>query len=406
MHASALLGVGLVAILVIGASACSPDESSSATQPDAATVAADGGGEERSQIIDRAPPREQDAASVDGEVNLPPFTPPYALPASGQALAIPIAGRNVANDIKPAPHGNGSWQYALFQSYGGGSFSADYSAAGAYVLAGMGGHNAAPCFGAAIFDFTTATWSYLPNGNGFDEARTNDVDRVTETNGSPYLELVNVSQGQMPAPAHNYLLQISPPRSVVGGPKGSIVRTVGAAQTENAWDSPQSHALDLATGLWTRASANLVKDVYDRTPYTDSLAAYDPTTKRIYYLLGEFSTAHKLAYLDLADGTWKSAGSFAEPPGSSTARTMFVDDARRLLLVIRGAGELWAFDLDDVASGPKKLNVSGTVPVRALRWDLYPTADGGDGAFYTFEGTGPVYTDPPYPLATLQRSIG
>ena len=36
-----------------------------------------------------------------------------------------IAGRNVANDVKPAPHSNISWQYSLFQSYGGGSFSPD-----------------------------------------------------------------------------------------------------------------------------------------------------------------------------------------------------------------------------------------------------------------------------------------
>ena len=64
------------------------------------------------------------------------FTPPYALPTPGTKLAISTSGRNVANDVKPAPHTNGSWQYALFQSYGGGSFSADYSAAGAYVLAG------------------------------------------------------------------------------------------------------------------------------------------------------------------------------------------------------------------------------------------------------------------------------
>ena len=81
------------------------------------------------------------------------FTPPYALPAARTKVAIPVAGRNVANDVKPAAHTNGSWQYALFQTYGGGSFTPDYSPGGAYVLAGMGGHNGAPCFGAAIFDF-------------------------------------------------------------------------------------------------------------------------------------------------------------------------------------------------------------------------------------------------------------
>ena len=153
------------------------------------------------------------------------FTPPYALPTPGTKLAISTSGRNVANDVKPAPHTNGSWQYALFQSYGGGSFSADYSAAGAYVLAGMGGHNASPCFGAAIFDFTTGRWSYLPNANGFNEARTKDIDRATETNGKPYFELLAVSQGQMPSPSHHYTLQVSPPKSVVGGAKGAVIVT-------------------------------------------------------------------------------------------------------------------------------------------------------------------------------------
>jgi hypothetical protein len=121
--------------------------------------------------------------------------------------------------VKPSAHDDGSWQYSLFQSYGGGSFSADYSVGGAYVIAGTGGHNAPPCFGAAIFDFTTGTWSYLSNANGFDENRTQDIDRQTETNDSPYLELTAVTTPGMPAPGHTYLLQISPPKSVLGGAK-------------------------------------------------------------------------------------------------------------------------------------------------------------------------------------------
>lgn len=378
--------------------------SSGSESPDAASSAPDAA---------RADAGSADAGRADGgavggpDASLAPadagWTPPYALPASGTTIPIPTSGRNVANDVRPAAHDPGSWQYALFQSYGGGSFSADYSAAGAYVLAGMGGHGASPCFGAAIFDFTTGAWSYLPNGNGFDEARTNDVSRTAETNGWPYLELTQTTAPEMPAPAHNYLLQISPPASVLGGPRGAVLRTVGAAEITEGWDSPQAHAIDLQTGRWTRAASNLVTAVYDGTPYTDTSAAYDPKTKRVYFLLGEFASAWRLAYLDLVDRQWKRAATFTEPGGAGWAVSTFVDEARRLLVVVRSSGTLWAFDLEDLAAGPVPLTVDAAVPAQRVRWEPYPISAGGDGAFYAFSGDGPVYLEgQPPPKATLQ----
>jgi hypothetical protein len=392
------IGVRLVWVLALalGAHACSSDGESGGGAP------AEDAGKEAS--VDATTDVGKDVGSdapLDSAQDGPAWTPPYELPGSGQKLELPIDGRNVAVDVKPSPHSNGSWQYSLFQSYGGGSFSADYSAAGAYVLAGTGGHNAAPCFGAAIFDFTTGTWSYLPNANGFDENRTDDVS-PDETTGAPYSELVAVTTPGMPAPAHNYLLQISPPRSLLGGAKGAIVKTVGAAQATNGSDSPQSHELDLATGLWSRASVNLRTAVDSTTPYTDSAAAYDPKTQRIYHLLGELSVIYKLPYLDLTDATWKAGASFPEASGSGYVRTLFVDDARRLLVIVRSSNELWAIDLENVAAGPTQLAVTGTIPTTRFRWELYPSADGGDGSYYAFSGVGPVYESPPYPLATDQ----
>jgi hypothetical protein len=341
-------------------------------------------------------------APAEALPDAPGWTPPYELPAPGQAIDIPVEGRNVAVDVRPSAHSAGSWQYALFQSYGGGSFSADYSAAGAYVLAGMGGHGAPPCFGAASFDFTTATWSYLPNANGFDENRTDDVSRTQETNGWPQLELTAVTTPGMPSPAHNYLLQISPPKAVIGGAKGAVVRTVGAAQTVEGWDSPQSHVLDLDTGLWSRASENLLTSVFSPSPYTDSAAAYDPKTHRIYHLLGDLADRDRVPYLDLSDAQWKVTESFPSATGSGYVRSLFVDDARRLLLIVRGAGELWAIDLQDIASGPTRLTVQGAFPNSRFRWELYPASDGGDGSYYAFSGLGPAYDSPPHPLATDQ----
>jgi hypothetical protein len=332
------------------------------------------------------------------------FNPPYALPAPGTKVAIPTAGRNVANDIRPAAHSPGSWQYSLFQSYGGGSFSADYSAAGAYVLAGTGGHGAPPCFGGAIFDFTTGRWTYLPNANGFDESRVEDVDRRQHTNGWPYLELTAVKSGQMPSPSHRYTLQVSPPKSVVGGPKGAIIATLGAAQTREGWDSPQSHKFDLATGLWTRAAGNLITDVSQRSPYTDSSAAYDPSTQRVYVSL-HFPTDDRLPCLDLTDGMWKSAGRFALPGTNSVARSIWVDDRRRLLLYLLDNTQLWALSLDRISAGPVRLSTSGSVPNTSRRWEEYPVADGGDGCFYTLTGSGPAYGDGPPPLAASQELL-
>lgn len=331
------------------------------------------------------------------------FTPPYALPAPGTKVDIPIAGRNVAIDVRPAPHTPGSWAYALFRSYGGGSFSADYSAAGAYVLAGMGGHNAPPCFGAAIFDFTDGRWSYLPNGNGFNEARVNDVDR-SETNGSPYLELTAVARGQMPSPSHHYTLQVSPPKSVVGGPRGAVVVTLGAAKMLNGYDSPQPHLFDLATGLWTRASDNLATDVGARTPFTNDSAAYDPATKRVYVTLN-FGTEDRVTYLDLVDRKWKTSPRYPLPNVNAIARSIFVDNRRRLLLYVLNNGQFWGLNLNDPASGPRPLKTSGTVPNTSRRWDEYPLADGGDGCFYTFTGLGPAYTGGSAPLATSQALL-
>ncbi len=344
--------------------------------------------------------------SVSVSAAAPPsstFVPPYALPTPGTVLAIPTAGRNVANDVKPAPHSNFSWQYALFQSYGGGSFSADYSPGGAYVLAGMGGHNASPCFGGAIFDFTTGRWSYLPNANGFNEARTDDVVYSTETNRAPYIELLGVSRGEMPAPSHHYTLQVSPPKSVIGGPKGAIVVTLGAAQTQAGSDSPQTHKFDLATGLWTRASANLLTEVSTRTPYTGSSAAYDPTAKRIYVTL-HFPTDDSLVCLDLTDGLWKSVGRYPLPNVNGIA-SIFVDDRRRMLLYLLDTNQLWGLDLNNVSAGPVKLNTAGQVPNTSRRWHEYPTADGGDGCFYTLTGGGPAYENGNVPLADAQELL-
>jgi len=108
-----------------------------------------------------------------------PFKPPYGLPAAGQAVLI---GTNNAETIRPPSHGAGDWSYSLFGSYGGGCFVAEHSVGGAYVIAGTGGHNAPPNFGAAVFDFADATWRRIDNANGMAWAASEESARGTWQN--------------------------------------------------------------------------------------------------------------------------------------------------------------------------------------------------------------------------------
>jgi hypothetical protein len=82
------------------------------------------------------------------------------VPAIGQAVAI---GVNTADSIRPAAYSSYSqnWAYSLFNSYGTGTFVPDYSPAGAFVIAGSGGHNSPANVDAAIFDFTDARWKLV-----------------------------------------------------------------------------------------------------------------------------------------------------------------------------------------------------------------------------------------------------
>lgn len=351
---------------------------------------------------------ETDTGTPDGalpDASASPFTPPYMLPTSGTVVDIPAT--NTANDVRPPGHDAGSWQYALFQTYGGGVFQPAYSQAGAYVFAGQGGHEAPPVYGAALFDFTDGTWKYQPNGNGFDENRSTDVSE-SETNGMPYVELVATTAPEMPAPGHTYSLMIAPPPTATAA-KGTVIRVFGTALAgPKVWDSYQSHQLDLATGVWSRAAQNLASDVFTNGALTDQASALDPVTGRIY-VSAEWPHSERLSYLDLADRTWKTVGSFTNAPGGDRyARAMWVDAERRLLLIHavsdeQGVASLWAFDLDNVSSGPHAITVNGELPRGNARWHLYPKSDGGDGAFYTLRGRPAVpYDAPPYPLASEQ----
>ena len=146
---------------------------------------------------------------------------PYSVPSSGQALLI---GNNFAEDVRPPSHSAHQWNYSLFAFYGGGTFVEDYSAGGAYVIAGSGGHAVPPNFGGCLFDFADATWKRIDNANGMPwmAPRSKFSGYSGEINSFGEINYPGVSAG-IPAPAHLYgnVLPLSAANG--GGSRGSVL---------------------------------------------------------------------------------------------------------------------------------------------------------------------------------------
>ena len=178
---------------------------------------------------------------------------PYSVPPSGQALLI---GNNFAQDVRPPSHSAHQWNYSLFFFYGGGTFVEDYSAGGAYVIAGSGGHAHPPNFGGCLFDFADATWKRIDNANGMPWMNRDLNLRSPEINRFGEINYPGVSDG-IPAPAHLYgnVLPLSAANG--GGSRGSalLLRSQAAGASSNH-GSGYAHRFDLSTGLWTRQSTN------------------------------------------------------------------------------------------------------------------------------------------------------
>lgn len=303
---------------------------------------------------------------------------PYSLPASGQALSI---GNNFAENVRPPTHSAFEWNYAVFFFYGGGAFVEDFSAGGAYVIAGSGGHATPPNFGACLFDFGDATWKRIDNANGMPwiSRDLNSPGFSGEINGFGEINYPGVSAG-IPAPAHLYANVQPLPAGNGGGSRGSalLLRSSAAGYSSN-FGSPYSHRFDLATGLWTRLSTNTPSGNADfRT------SCYDPATNRYYLIRYGLNESPNLDYLDGADWMWKTVR-IGNAAADGDNKSAFIDDARRLLIVHTSTGKLRAIDLNNIGAGPVTLRTAGNLPLdNRSRWHLYPA----DGCWYMYEGWG------------------
>lgn len=304
------------------------------------------------------------------------FVPPYPLPAPGTAIAL---GSHVAQAIRPAPHYESSWQYTLFDSYGGGVFVPWFSSAGAYVIAGTGGHNHPDFTGAVAFDFQTGTWKLLPDASGTPVR--NYSFKVFETNGAPEYE-INIggtTPNSVPAPPHPYanLMPLAP--ELGGGPLGSVVYAIQGAQAQEAVLSSRSHRFDLSTRTWSRYTSNHLGTLNSRLAENDAPSVYDPTAKRIWQLPSQIHSTQTIGYIDLTEANpqWRLSASWPYVSTWDQTHSAWLDDTRRLILM-QSPTRLVALDLNNLAAGPRLLKFTGTLPPSGNRWEYYPP----DGRFY------------------------
>ena len=295
---------------------------------------------------------------------------PYALPAVGQAVAI---GVNTVEAIRPPGLSSWNWAYSLFNSYGSGAFVPDYSFAGAFVIAGSGGHASPPNVDAAIFDFADAQWKRRANANGV-VPREADYS-VSETTGAPYYELRSATAGQIPTPAHLFQSAVYVPASLGGGAKGSYLKMGGSASAKESEQGSGIHRMDLDTGLWSRVTDDTLAIA---SPVGS--AVFDPVTKRYYFVHTAFHLENSAGYLDATDWRVKRTPTFQYPAGLPGYGTVFLDPVRRLLIAQRNGFPLRALDLNNFAAGWVVLNMSGAQPAESEnRWVFYEP----DGRFYT-----------------------
>ncbi len=180
---------------------------------------------------------------------------PYSVPSSGQALLI---GNNFAEDVRPPSHSAHQWNYSLFFSYGGGTFVEDYSAGGAYVIAGSGGHAVPPNFGGCLFDFADATWKRIDNANGMPwmEPRS-EFSGYSERSTASVRSIIRAFP---PASRRRRICTATccrcRPRTAEAAEAPRCYCAPPAAGSSSNHGSGYAHRFDLSTGLWTRQSTN------------------------------------------------------------------------------------------------------------------------------------------------------
>jgi hypothetical protein len=261
---------------------------------------------------------------------------PYTLPAPGQAVAI---GTNYADNVKPAGWSSFNWAYTTFNCYASGILNPSFSTAGAYVIASNGGHKCPDNTGATVFDFTDATWKQIDNTNGVPSLQTGFPDSSAV---APYGELLGATTGQVPAPSHLFHATSYIPPSLGGGPKGSFLKLTNRFTTVTPLSFMGAHRMDLATGLWTRATNDLFSpNQYDFYSGPNVVFDNNPGNERYYLLSADMHKQDYMVYLDPKDWrikrtvTYPYLADYTGTPGTGQPSFM-LDPVRRIIISTAG----------------------------------------------------------------------
>jgi len=262
-----------------------------------------------------------------------------------------IAASGAHTAVNPGVHSNANFTYSVFGSFGSGCFNPHWSARGAYMLAGTGGHNHPETFGCVYFDFSAGGWGYIA---AVGQADRTSVDDATETNGAPWYEMTGT---EIPAPPHPYSSQTVIPPSLGGSTQGSLMYATRFAVGVGARGALSAHKFTLPGGVWSRAAAT-------EAP-AGGAPIFDPVLNRWWLVGGDLWSVNRLYYLRASDYTWQEVTGvgFSYPTrDSNLGQNSFMYG--RLIVVHQGntgatAGTFQAIDVDNPTAGWSVLNVTG-----------------------------------------------
>ena len=290
------------------------------------------------------------------------FTPPYALPSTGQVVALNASASFNATVPTERTWTIGEWQYSHFSAFGVGVFVPGFSAAGAYVSASMGGDNHPESYDGLVFDFTTGTWSRRLNGNGV--LLQNSGSKATplgSTNGSPWFEVTAPSVSVVPCAPHPYAHHVWLP-NVGSTSKGSMLipfRT--AIITVSA--SAKAHLLDLDTFTYSR----YVPTNDPSRVGVEGDCLYDATLNRVWHIDISNHARNSLQYLDLNDNTWKTSAGYSFPNNAHGVGYNRCFWHNRLIMRQLGSSdELHWFDTENPSLGWNAATLSASLTVDSM----------------------------------------
>jgi hypothetical protein len=271
-------------------------------------------------------------------------------------------------------------QRAVLDAWCGAAFATDYGSLGAWITTG-GGHG--DYFGNEVYAFELDSLRWV---------RINDPHP-----GGPRSQ-VDYDEGEyapgIPLSSHTYQHTQYLGAAEGGGSKGSLILVVAYAAGRAARGSGRAHACDLATGRWSRYSANKAtvridamsataydasRKVFWRVPYGGAKIEYLASTDRRFHVVTPGSAAHNNFALD---------------------HVCVRDPVRDLLVVLDWGGQasaaVWALNLRG-ASGWRQVPTSGPAPTtRGLSIEWCPPL----GCAVCYEGGGAPFVRKLFPPAT------